>query len=108
MAVDGDDRCAELVVVPDVVGLEVGRAHRVAQAAGVALAPPDPDGPPLGALTWPGEYVVTAQTPVGGSVVHRWDSVVVRFVAAGGTAGGDEPRRPPPHAPPAAAPLDAG
>jgi hypothetical protein len=93
----------ERVVVPDVVALEVRRAARVAQAAGVALAQPDPDGPPLGALTWPGEYVVTAQSPATGSVVRRWDSVVVRFAAADdGRAGDREPRRPFPPAPPSA------
>ncbi len=46
-----------------VVGLEMRRAERVAQGAGVVLAQPDPDGPPLGELTWPGEYLVTAQPP---------------------------------------------
>jgi hypothetical protein len=108
MAVSRGSRSADLVVVPAVVGLEVRRAERVAGDAGVALAQSDPDGPPLGALTWPGAYVVTAQSPPAGSVVHRWDSVVVRFAAAGdGTAGDREPRRPSPQAPPAAAPLDA-
>ena len=58
----GVDR-GDLVVVPDVVGLEVRRAGRVAHRSGVVLTQPDPDGPPLGALTWPAEYVVTAQSP---------------------------------------------
>ena len=94
----------DLVVVPDVVGLEVRRAYRVAAEAGVALAQPDPDGPPLGALAWPGEYVVTAQSPAAGAVLPRWDSVVVLFTGADdGTAGDWGPRRPYPDAPPAAA-----
>ena len=97
MGVDSGER----VVVPDVVGLDVRQAGRVAQEAGVALAQPDPDGPPLGALTWPGEHVVTAQSPGAGTVVRRWDSVVVRVTAADdGTAGDREPRRPPPRARP--------
>ena len=36
-----------------------------------------PDGPPLGALTGPGVWVVVAQTPVPGSVLRRNGSVVV-------------------------------
>ncbi|MDP9391337.1 MAG: hypothetical protein M3P89_08130 [Actinomycetota bacterium] len=35
------------VVTPDVVGMVVDEAREVAQAAGVVLAQPDPDGPPL-------------------------------------------------------------
>jgi hypothetical protein len=35
-----------------------------------------------------------AQHPEAGAVLHRWDSVVVDVVPAGGTAGVREPRRP--------------
>ncbi|GAA0896819.1 PASTA domain-containing protein [Virgisporangium aurantiacum] len=89
---------ADEVTVPDVVGLTVGDARRVAWDAGVVVAAEDPDGPPLGALTWPGVWIVTAQRPAPGSVLHRSGSVVVKFrEGAGGHAAGDrEPRRPVP------------
>lgn len=89
-------RRTDKVVVPDVVGLAVTEARQVASRAGLALAQPDPDGPPLGALTWPGEYVVTGQQPAPGARLWRWDSLVVTWAAAdrGGEAGVREPRRP--------------
>ena len=43
-------RSADAAVVPDVVGLRVRDAEEVAHAAGLKLAQPDPDGPPLAAL----------------------------------------------------------
>jgi beta-lactam-binding protein with PASTA domain len=64
-------------VVPDLVGLAVEKARRVATEAGVVAASGDPDGPPLAELTWPGRYVVAAQQPPPGTSVLRWDSVVV-------------------------------
>ncbi|WP_344421025.1 PASTA domain-containing protein [Amycolatopsis minnesotensis] len=86
---------AKSVIVPDVVGLPVTVARQVAAEAGVALAQPDPDGPPLGALTWPGVWVIDEQAPAPGARVRRWDSVVVRFhEEGGGSAGVREPRRP--------------
>lgn len=76
--------------------MTVEDARRVAFAAGVALAQPDPDGPPLGALTWPGVWLITEQHPPAGSQVYRWDSVRVRFRSGDGDgpAGVREPRRP--------------
>jgi hypothetical protein len=64
--------------------------------AGLALAQPDPDGPPLRALTWPGEWLVTAQEPAPGTHLHRGDSLKVRFrsMDGDGSAGVREPRRP--------------
>lgn len=64
-------RRTDAVVVPDVVGLPVTAARRVALGAGLHLAQPDPDRPALGALTWPGEYVVTGQQPVPGAQLWR-------------------------------------
>jgi beta-lactam-binding protein with PASTA domain len=91
------DRAAQLVIVPDVAGLDVRQAARLAEAAGLALAPPDPDGPPLAALTWPGKHRVVAQRPAPGTVLHRWDSLVVEVTPADdGSAGDREPRRPVP------------
>ncbi|TCO46452.1 PASTA domain-containing protein [Actinocrispum wychmicini] len=90
------ERHADRVVVPDVVGLPVVVGRQVCTDAGLALAQPDPDGPPLGALTWPGTYVITAQDPPPGTTLYRWDSVRVRFRPVGGDAGVREPRRPSP------------
>lgn len=39
-------RYADIVEVPDVVGLHVGDAARVTYVAGLKLAQPDPDEPP--------------------------------------------------------------
>ncbi len=56
-------RLTDVVTVPDVVGPPLAHARNVAHDAGVVLAQPDSDGPPLGALSWPGEYLVTGQSP---------------------------------------------
>jgi hypothetical protein len=48
------DRHADLVIVPNVVGMTIADGDRSAHEAGLALALPDPDGPPLRVLTWPG------------------------------------------------------
>jgi len=90
-------RHTDAVEVPDVVGLSLPVARARAHEAGVSLAQPDPDGPPLAALTWPGEYVVTGQSPAPGARLWRWDSVVVSWTADNeGTAGVREPLRPRP------------
>jgi len=91
-------RRTDAVQVPDVVGMLLSEARQVAYRAGVVLAQPDPDGPPLGALTWPGEYVVTSQDPPPGTALWRWDPVVVTWSALerGDPAGVREPRRPKP------------
>ncbi len=98
----------EHVIVPAVVGLEMRAARKLAGEAGVTLGTADPDGPPLGALTWPGTFMVTDQRPSPGAVVHRWGTVVVDFAPwpdedGNGDGGGDEggagdrePRRPGP------------
>lgn len=49
-------RLAGIVVVPGVVGLHVRDAAKVAGTAGLRLAQPNPDGPPLAALTWPDDF----------------------------------------------------
>lgn len=51
------DRSSDPVVVPDVVGMIFGLGRAVANESGVALANPDPDGPPIGALARPGIFV---------------------------------------------------
>ncbi|MDN3495798.1 hypothetical protein QL996_07660 [Planococcus sp. APC 4015] len=93
------DRVAERVTVPDVVGMPFHVGRDVASAAGVALANPDPDGPPIGALAWPGLFYITSQRPHAGTVLYRWDSVVVEIVEHG-TAEPNALRgnnEPPPH-----------
>ena len=88
---------SEYVIVPDLRGLLVDAAEGVGHDAGVIVTSSDTDGPSLGALTWPGRWVVTSQSPEAGKRVRRWDTVVVQFEGdSGGNAGVREPRRPPP------------
>ena len=84
------------MLVPDVVGLVVDDARSVAGAAGVVLAQPDPDGPPLAALTWRLPVTVATQDPPPGTPVRRYASVVVTWTPDGSPVR--EPRRsvPPP------------
>lgn len=85
------------VLVPDLVGLSVHQARDVGHEAAVLVVAADVDGPPLGALTWPGAWVVTAQDPGVGSSVQKWENVRVSFGRADGNEAGDrEPRLPPP------------
>ncbi len=91
-----DWRCTDVVVVPQVVGLHIRDAERTAYTVGLKLAQPDPDGPPLAALTWPGDYWITDQTPAAGTHRWRWDPIVVHWSASPGPAGVREPRRPRP------------
>lgn len=79
------ERFADLVTVPDVVGLPFHVARDIANDAGVALANPDPDGAPISALTWPGLFSITSQRPEAGALLYRWDSVAVE-VSPSGTA----------------------
>lgn len=72
-----DQRAAEFVVVPDVVGQRFLSARNVALSAGLALANPDPDGPPISAIAWPNNPVVQRQSPGPGSVLYRNDSLRV-------------------------------
>ena len=76
MGVDSD-QSADRVVVPDVVGMIFGIGRALATEAGVTLANPDPDGPPIGALAWPGIFIITHQEPEPGTTPYRWDSVQV-------------------------------
>ena len=63
------------VVVPDVVGLPFHVGRDIAHEAGVTLANPDPDGPPIASLAWPGLFYITSQTPAPGTVLSEYDSV---------------------------------
>ncbi|HWO62270.1 MAG TPA: PASTA domain-containing protein, partial [Umezawaea sp.] len=83
--------------MPDLVGLFVHVARSVGHEAGVVVTARDPDGPPLGALTWPGHWLVTGQDPDPGERVPRGAAVAIDFEEyRDGDAGDREPRRPPP------------
>lgn len=83
----------ELVVVPEVVGKPFHVGVEIAAEAGLTLANPDPDGPPMGALAWPGLFYITAQEPPPGTEVSRWTDVVVEITPYG-VSGSDVPRVP--------------
>ena len=68
-----------LVAVPSLVGMTVREARSLGHGSGVVVTSADLDGPPLGALTWPGTWIVTAQRPVAGARVERWSAVVIEF-----------------------------
>jgi hypothetical protein len=72
---EGEQRAADLVIVPDVVGERFLQAREIAQAAGLTLANHDPDGPPISAIAWPKNPTVQSQSPVPGSVLFRNDSL---------------------------------
>jgi hypothetical protein len=67
------------VEVPNLVGMIVADARRKGHEAGLVVVSADPDGPPLGGLTWPGTWIVTAQHPAPAVRLNRWDNVVIEF-----------------------------
>ena len=67
------------VAVPSLVGMTVRDARSGGNHSGVVVTSADIDGPPLGALTWPGTWIVTAQRPEAGSHVERWSVMVIEF-----------------------------
>ncbi|CAH0231136.1 hypothetical protein SRABI76_02755 [Microbacterium oxydans] len=69
--------------MPNVVGLPFHVGRDLARDAGVTLANPDPDGPPIGALAWPGLFYITSQQPTAGATLYRWDSVAVEIIEHG-------------------------
>ena len=83
-----DARAAGLADVPQLVGMLVREARAAGHRAGVVVTSADLDGPPLGALTWPGTWVVTAQRPVAGTRLARWDNVVIEFEELPGDTSG--------------------
>ena len=84
------------VAVPVLSGMTVADARRKGHDAGLVVVSADPDGPPLGGLTWPGVWIVTGQHPAPGTWLDRWDNVVIEFEELrGGEGVGDcEPRVP--------------
>lgn len=86
-----------VTVVPDLVGLVVGDAVQAGHDAGVVVVSQHLDGPPLGALTLPGTWLVDGQAPGAGAAVARGAVVRITFREAGGDdAGVREPRLPGP------------
>ncbi len=71
------------VVVPDFVGEPVHVAMEAAAEVGLVLVGPDPDGPSLRALTWPGLFWVTAQWTLPGIAVEWGSEVEVDFIEDG-------------------------
>jgi hypothetical protein len=67
------------VMVPMLVGMTVVDARQAGHRAGLVVVSADVDGPPLGALTWPGTWIVTTQQPAAGNWLARWENVVIEF-----------------------------
>ncbi|MFC3448502.1 PASTA domain-containing protein [Amycolatopsis speibonae] len=81
------------VRVPDLVGLSIPDARMVAHQLGIVIASKDLDGPSLGALTWPGTWVITGQEPTSGTVIARGDYVRIEFRRLPDEGGGGD-RKP--------------
>lgn len=84
------------VTVPDVVGLPFHVGRDVVAEAGVTLANPDPDGPPMGGLAFPGLFYIMWQEPAPGTLLHEWDSVGVEVVKHGDAPDRETAERRPP------------
>lgn len=68
-----------LATVPSLIGLTVHEARRLGHLSEVVVTSAGVDGPPLGELTWPGTWIVTAHRPERGARVARWSMVVIEF-----------------------------
>ena len=90
-----ESRDVTCVRVPSLVGMTVPDARRVGHDSGVVVTSANVDGPPLGALTWPGTWMVTAQRPGAGSHVERWSRVVIEFSKVPGDDDADDDDREP-------------
>jgi hypothetical protein len=83
------------VKVPNVIGQTWDQALDALRGKRLVGIGPDPDGPPLAALAWPGG-VVTDQSPESGARVPSGSPVRLWVERGGGSAGDREPRRPKP------------
>lgn len=90
-----DLRRRSTVTVPKVVGMPVVEAQRALQTAALFAVGADPDGPPLGTVTWP-DAVVADQVPEAGAKVPTGSTVTLWIGRGGGFGGVREPRRPKP------------
>jgi hypothetical protein len=77
------------VEVPHLVGLTVPAARWAGHEVGLVVTATNPDGPPLGALTWPGTWIVTAQRPAASTRLERGDTVAIEFTRQPDTPGTD-------------------
>ena len=94
MASPADEPSADLVTVPDLVGLPAHVAMDVARRCQLVAVGPAPEQPPNPRGT------VLAQEPKAGSEAPRWSEVVLFTTPQGpGGAGVREPRRPSPRPP---------
>lgn len=73
----GDKRTAKVVIVPDVLGERFLRGRDIAFTAGLTLANPDPEGPPISALVWPNDPIIQRQDPAPGRILYEHDSLRV-------------------------------
>ncbi|MCS4276609.1 hypothetical protein M2390_001803 [Mycetocola sp. BIGb0189] len=69
------------LLVPDCVGQPVHIARDTARELGLSLANIDIDGPPVGALSWPGLYYITSQNPLAGEPANEGDWIFVTIAA---------------------------
>jgi hypothetical protein len=92
----GEQRRRSTVAVPNVVGMSWDDAREVLLGKQLVAVGPDPDGPPIAALGWPGGIVVD-QSPESGAKVPPGSLVRLWLEGGGGgDAGVREPRRPSP------------
>jgi beta-lactam-binding protein with PASTA domain len=83
------------VPVPNVVGFSWDDAREIGERLGLFVRGPDPDGPPLAELGWPGGVVVD-QHPDPGARVALGSTLILWIERGPGSAGVREPRRPRP------------
>jgi beta-lactam-binding protein with PASTA domain len=84
-----ESRDVAWVTVPDLIGMTVPDARRTGHDSGVVVTSANVDWPPLGALTWPGTWMVIAQRPGAGAHVERWSRVIIEFRKVPGDDDGD-------------------
>lgn len=65
------------VIVPNLVGMAFHDARDLVAELGVALANPDPDGAPIGAIAWPELFYIATQSPPAGADVGAGESIRV-------------------------------
>ena len=66
--------------VPDFVGLNYDQATPLERTAGVHIADPDPDAPPISNFWWEHKaLIVTRQSPAPGTRIDTRESVTVRL-----------------------------
>ncbi|MHB1172998.1 MAG: hypothetical protein ACYCZY_11030 [Lacisediminihabitans sp.] len=65
------------IAVPHLVGLEVPHVREICHSIGLVPVSRDLDGRPLGELTWPGVFVVTAQDPKPAAFLQPGDVIVI-------------------------------